>query len=157
MSRSHLIVILSFLILAGLGGQPAQSANPGEQSWPGHYTMRLGERTIKVEIAGTRDERVRGLSGRHDLAAGTGLLFVFPGDDTYGIWMKEMNFSIDILWISKDLRIIHIAADVSPRTYPDVFMPSEPARFVLEMPAGSARKMGLKVGTTVTLPAVLSQ
>ncbi len=157
MPRSIFLFVLSLFVFAGLGGRPADSAGPGERSWPGIYAMRVGDHPIKVEIAGTNAERVRGLSGRRGLAPGSGLLFVFPASATYGFWMKEMNFPIDIVWISEDLRIIHIAADVSPDTYPKVFTPPSPARYVLEMPAMSMRKMDVKPGTAVTLPAILRQ
>ena len=155
MPRSIFLFVLSLLVIAGLGDRSADSAGLGERSWPGIYAMRVGDHPIKVGIAGTNAERVRGLSGRSQLASGNGLLFVFPASATYGFWMKEMNFSIDIVWISEDLRIVHIAADVSPGTYPKVFTPPLPARYVLEMPAMSMRKMGIKPGTTVTLPAIL--
>jgi len=157
MARNIFLFVLGFLVFAGLNGWPAMSAGAAERSWPGIYTMRVGAHPIKVEIAGTSAERVRGLSGRRDLAPGSGLLFVFPASATYGFWMKEMRFPIDIVWIGEDLRIVHIAPDVAPETYPKVFTPPLPARYVLEMPATSMRKMGVKLGTAVTLPAVLSQ
>lgn len=155
MARNIFHVLLGLLMLAVVSGRPAMSADAAERSWPGIFAMRVGSHPIKVEIAGTNAERVRGLSGRRDLAPGSGLLFVFPASATYGFWMKEMRFAIDIVWIGEDLRIVHIAADVAPETYPEVFKPPEPARYVLEMPAMSMREMGAKPGTAITLPAPL--
>ncbi len=155
MSRTLISLALGFIVLLAAAIAPGSSSAASERSWPGTYTMRLGDRGISVEIANTDEERIRGLSGRRDLAAGSGLLFVFPNEATYGFWMKEMNFAIDILWISADLKVIHIAEDVAPETYPKVFRPSQPARYVLELKAMSARKLGVQVGTPVTLPAVL--
>ena len=157
MVRNIFLIVLGLLVFTGLNGRTAMSAGTAERSWPGIYTMRVGTHPIRVEIAGTSAERVRGLSGRRDLTPGSGLLFVFPASAIYGFWMKEMRFPIDIVWIGEDLRIVHIAADVAPETYPKVFKPPEPARYVLEMPATSMRKMGVKPGTEVTLPAALSQ
>lgn len=157
MARNVFLFVLGLLVFAGLSGRVAMSAGAVERSWPGVYTMRVGTHPIRVEIAGTNAERVRGLSGRRDLAPGSGLLFVFPESATYGFWMKEMRFPIDIVWIGEDLRIVHIAANVAPQTYPKVFRPAEPARYVLEMPATSMRKMGVKPGTAVTLPAALGR
>jgi uncharacterized membrane protein (UPF0127 family) len=157
MSRNALLIALSFLLLFAAASQPGLSQGTGETSWPGKHAMQLGDHTIAVEIAATDPQRARGLSGRANLAADSGLLFVFPGNDTYGIWMKEMNFAIDIVWISQDLKVIHIAEDVSPATYPEVFMPQRPARYVLEMKAGSARQLGIAIGTVVRLPDVLAK
>lgn len=157
MLRDILVFVLSLFVFAGLSGPSAVSAGAGEHSWPGTYTMAVGGHPIEVEIAGTQAERVRGLSGRRDLAPGNGLLFVFPASATYGFWMKEMHFPIDIIWIGENRRIVHIAADVAPATFPTVFTPPRPARYVLEMPALSMRKMGVTPGAAVTLPAVLGQ
>ena len=156
MSRTLTCLALGFVVLLGASAAPGSRATASERSWPGTYPMRLGDREISVEIANTDEERVRGLSGRRDLPAGSGLLFVFPNEATYGFWMKEMNFSIDILWISAGLKVIHIVEDVAPETYPKVFRPAQPARYVLELQAMGARKLGIKVGTPVTLPAVLT-
>ena len=155
MSRMLISLALGFIVLLGAALAPEIGGAASERSWPGTYTMRLGDRAIPVEIASTDEERIRGLSGRRDLAAGRGLLFVFPNEATYGFWMKDMNFAIDIVWISADLKVIHIAEDVAPQTYPMVFRPSQPARYVLELKAMGARKLGVKVGSPVTLPAVL--
>lgn len=157
MSRPLFTIFLSLLLLASHASQPGRGASLTERSWPGTHAMQLGARTITVEIAGTGRERTRGLSGRPDLAADSGLLFVYLNSDIYGIWMKEMNFAIDILWISEDLRVIHIAENVSPATYPEVFMSREPARYVLEMKALSARRLGVEVGTPARLPAILTK
>ena len=147
-----LFALVAFLVLGsgGLAGLGAAS------SAATIHSMGLGDHEIAVEIAATGQQRVRGLSGRKDLAPGTGLLFVFPGNDLYGIWMKDMNFAIDIMWISQDLRVVTIAENVAPETFPAVYRPAEPARYVLEMKAGSARALGIAAGTAVTLPAGLA-
>ncbi len=153
MPRTLIPFAVSLCLLLGLA-VPFASAE--ERSWPGTYSMRLGDHHIAVEIANTEAEQIRGLSGRRDLAAGSGLLFVFQDEATYGFWMKEMHFSIDILWIGADLRVVHVAENVSPGTFPKVFRPSQPARYVLELNAMDAEKLGVRVGTPVTLPAVLT-
>jgi hypothetical protein len=147
-----LFALAAFLVLgsAGLAGLGASSPAPAIHS------MGLGDHEIAVEIAATDQERMRGLSGRKDLAAGNGLLFVFPGSALHGIWMKDMNFAIDIMWISQDLRVVTIAENVAPESFPAVYRPAAPARYVLELKAGSARVLGIAAGTTVTLPAGLA-
>ena len=65
------------------------------------------------------------------------MLFVFPDNDQHGIWMKDMKFPIDIIWISENYNIVHVKKDATPESYPTVFKNSKPARYVLELPAGS--------------------
>jgi uncharacterized membrane protein (UPF0127 family) len=117
-------------------------------------TMRIGDFALKIEVAETHEARVQGLSGRDSLDA-DGLLFVFPETDYHGIWMKDMRFPIDIIWISEDLRIVHIEENVQPETYPKVFRPREPARYVLETDSRYVATFGFTVGQEVTLPARL--
>ena len=94
--------------------------------------------TINVEIAQTEAEREQGLSGNKPLADDEGMLFIFDKPGYHGFWMKDMLFSIDIIWISADKKIVHIETNLSPDTYPKSFSPFEPAQYVLEVNAGTA-------------------
>src|SRR3989338_1806519 len=76
------------------------------------------------------------LSGRSGLAEGEGMLFVFPQDGKYGFWMKDMRFSIDILWLNASGMVVYMAQNVSPDSFPKSFESDVPARYVLELPAG---------------------
>lgn len=111
----------------------------------------IGGVRVRVDIADTPEERVNGLSGREHLAQGEGMLFIFPTDDHHGIWMKDMNFSIDIIWLSAEGRVVDIAPHVSPETYPASFSPRDVARNVLEVPAGFAKSHGIAVGAEATI------
>lgn len=115
-------------------------------------TVLKGEAaSFEVEIADTEEERVRGLSGREGLRDGEGLLLIFDAPGNHGIWMKDMKFPIDIIWLDKELTIVSVEKDVSPQTYPKVFYPGEPASAVLEIKAGSFNSSGLKVGQRLEL------
>ncbi|MES2214210.1 MAG: DUF192 domain-containing protein [Patescibacteria group bacterium] len=99
---------------------------------------------IPVQIADNFQLREVGLSGKESLNEG-GMLFKFERPATYGFWMKDMNFPIDIVWILKD-KVVHIEGSVEPETYPKVFYPGSPADFVLELPAGYAAAHNIKIG-----------
>lgn len=113
--------------------------------------LTIGATTLAVDVADTDEERVQGLSGRPSLAEGTGLFFVFEEDSAWGIWMKDMRFPIDIIWADASGTIVTIAHEVSPETYPEVFMPTAPARYVLEVPAGYAKKAGIAEGQKIVI------
>lgn len=109
------------------------------------------------EIVATPSLRSQGLSGRANIEPNYGMLFVFPSKDRYGFWMKDMQFSIDIIWLSDTgdgtATIVGIEENVSPSTYPSTFTAPEPVRYVLEMRAGETARLSWRVGTRLTLPS----
>ncbi len=102
---------------------------------------------ITAEIASSSDQQAKGLGGRASLQANAGMLFPFkyPGD--YGFWMKDMRFSIDMVWISSNKKVVSITPGVSPDTYPNVFYPPLAISYVLELNAGDAQRFGIATGT----------
>jgi uncharacterized protein len=98
--------------------------------------IQVAGRSIEVLIADTPTKLQLGLSGYPGLKENEGMLFVFDKADYHGIWMKDMLFSIDILWLDDDLNVVDAHTNVSPDTFPDVFQPKTPARFVLETNGG---------------------
>lgn len=95
-----------------------------------------------AEILIARDQPARelGLGGRDSLASTTGMLFVFDEPSRQGFWMKDMKFPIDIIWLDENFRIITVAADVLPSSYPTIFYPKEKSAFVLEVAAEISQK-----------------
>jgi len=111
----------------------------------------IGETAITIDIAKTDAERRTGLSGRQSMPQNHGLLFIFDTVDYHGIWMKDMYFSIDIIWINEFNEVIYIERAVRPDTFPTVFKPRYPAKFVLEVNAGFVAKHNIKVGDRFVL------
>ena len=121
--------------------------------WPSEKKDTSIEVTLDtVEIADTPEERAQGLSGRTSIPDDHGMLFVFPEAGSYGFWMKDMQTSIDIIWLSDDGEVLRVNANVSPDTYPDSFYPPRPVRYVLETRAGLAGERGWGLGTVLELP-----
>ncbi len=106
----------------------------------------LGGEALLLEIADTGVLRMQGLSGHPPLAQNEGMLFVFPADDKHSFWMKDMLFSIDILWLDSEYRIVDVKENATPESYPKSFTPSVPVRYVLELPAGFFELHKLKKG-----------
>jgi|SRR3989344_8393955 len=131
---------------------------PQNSGSPSTRTVQVGGQTVVVFVVDTDAARAKGLGGRAGLARGEGMLFIFPRDGMYGFWMKDMHFAIDILWLADDPSspsgqavIVSMAQNVSPDTYPRDFLPSRPARYVLELPAGFTEEYTVKVGDLVRL------
>lgn len=117
----------------------------------GGRTVILDGQTIHVSVADTDAERAQGLSGSSGLAPDEGMLFVFPVDGKYAFWMKDMLFSIDMVWLSSDGNVRYIVRNASPDTYPQTFVSTSLARYVLELPAGFAKQYNVQVGDTARL------
>ena len=109
-------------------------------------SITIGGETVVVEVARTSAEKEKGLSGRVSLPEGKGMLFLFDRPDRHGFWMPGMHFSIDIVWIGADWRIVDIAKEIPPESYPDVVVSDVDAQYVLEVPAGSIERYGWNVG-----------
>lgn len=121
-----------------------------------HYTIYLGKIALDVTVADEYDERVLGLSGVPSLRDLQGELFIFDTDAKHGMWMKDMLIPLDIIWIDKDLRVVHIAENVLPNTYPhQIFAPPVDARFVLETNAFFVSSLKVKLGDRLNLPPSL--
>jgi uncharacterized membrane protein (UPF0127 family) len=78
------------------------------------------------------------------------MMFTFPQPGVYSFWMKDMKFSLDMIWLDSDNRVITIHENISPDTYlqnpPELFRPTKPASVVIEVPGGFAEKINLSVG-----------
>jgi uncharacterized protein len=112
-------------------------------------TVELNGKIFHVEVADTKALTERGLSGKKFILNNQGMFFVFQKPDTYGFWMKDMHFPIDILWLDADYKIVHIEKYVHQGTYPKIFTPTVPALYVLEILEGQADAVKAKIGDTV--------
>lgn len=111
--------------------------------------LTLGTAQFIVDVADSEPARTNGLSGRDKLGDTEGMLFLFDAPGRPSFWMKDMRFSIDIIWIQSDGIVAGITHNVSPKTYPKLFRSKTDIRYVLEISAGRAREVGLRVGDQV--------
>lgn len=123
-------------------GEPLLAATP----------VRLPDgRSILAELALTGPEQQRGLMQRTELAADRGMLFPFDRPQPLTFWMFGTLIPLDILWMDSGRRIVFISANTPPCRSPDastcpVYGPREPTQFVLELGAGEAARLGLRLG-----------
>ncbi len=122
------------------------------QTPPTLSAAEFGGVSLRIEYATTPESRERGLGGRTEIQDDYGMLFVFPKNDYYGFWMKDMLMPLDIFWLDAQGHVVSMALDVATSTYPNVFYPSIPAQYVLETAAGFAREHSIATGTPL-LPA----
>lgn len=110
--------------------------------------------TFHVELATTMEELVQGLMGREHLPEGTGMLFIFPQPDYYGMWMPNMLIALDFLFIDEHGRVVHVERDIQPCPEDGpcpTIAASTPIKYVLEIPAGTIARLGLRAGDSIRL------
>ena len=137
------IVLLIILCLLYVGTH--QQKSPLELT-QGQQSQEL----MRIEVATTSAMQEQGLSGRPSIPDNYGMLFIFKNAGMYGFWMKNMLVPIDILWLDDAGVIVTLKEEVSPETYPDVFYPNKPVKYVLETRAGYAHAHALQTGTMVS-------
>ena len=110
--------------------------------------IKIGQMTIDAQLATTKEELILGLSGRKSLEPNKGLFFIFPSPG-WKIWMKDMNLPIDVIWISEDLKIVHIVENMTPESYPKTYVSPTPTKYVLEIAQGSVQQYEIKIGQNI--------
>ncbi len=112
-----------------------------------HVTVHLGDAVFLTQVAKTPEAREKGLGGTSGLRENEGMLFIFDKDDKWAIWMKDVKYPLDIIWLDKDKKVVHIVKNAPPESYPfDNFTPKEDARYVVELPAGTVAKKAITIG-----------
>lgn len=114
----------------------------------------LAGQVFQVEIADTPQARERGLMYRDRLAADAGMLFIFERQEPQAFWMKNTRIPLDILYFDRDLKLVGWSLDTPPCTLGNQCpnYPSQaPAQYVLELNAGTTRKLGVQFGDTLEL------
>ncbi len=135
-------------------------ARPGEPSGPQatleSLSLQVGDQTVVAEVADSPDERAAGLMFRDALAAGQGMLFVYPRPKPLSFWMRNTCLPLSIAYINDAGNIVAIA-DMTPLNEAPV--PSHKAAlYALEVPQGWFDDHNIVVGQRVVgLPAPSAQ
>jgi len=120
-----------------------------------HAVVSVAGHDFRVEIADTLAKQELGLSGHTPLAADEGMFFDFATSAPRFFWMKDMTFPIDLLWINKGV-VTGFEENMQPEPGKTVFglkvYPSPGlSNQVLEVPAGTVARFGIKVGDEVNI------
>jgi uncharacterized membrane protein (UPF0127 family) len=128
-------------------------------SWPqqsicGQYYRRdkqlfVNNQFLQTEVATSPEQQTKGLAGRSCIRPDQAMLFVFDKPGYYPFWMRGMRFPIDIVWLAPNKQVVDVIEDLQPSTYPKTFTNSKPAQYIVELPAGTSRRLSIVSGTTI--------
>ncbi len=149
MASRILFYILMVMLLTG-GLAIAQSV-----TFPGSHielvTAQGRRHSVRVEVASTPEQLAQGLMFRRSLEADAGMLFDFGQSRPVSMWMKNTLIPLDMLFMDRRGRVVHVEEYAVPGSLIPRG-PSEPVLGVLELAAGTARRLGLKPGDRVEHP-----
>ncbi len=129
-------------------GGPALAASGTDVTFPltrGTLVTGKGRFRLFLEFAATPAQRAHGLMFRRSLPENFGMLFDFGGTGEVAMWMKNTFIPLDMLFFDERGRVVGLIADAEPLSE-RVLSPGVPARAVLELPAGSIARYGVRLG-----------
>ena len=146
------IILLAWMILAVFsqlaladGQAPQTILQPLEELT---VQTRSGEYKFTVEVADEPHERSTGLMFREEMASNHGMLFDFGRTEIVAMWMKNTPLSLDMIFISSDGTVRHVARNTVPYST-DIITSNVPVSHVLEINSGVGKLIGLGIGDRI--------
>ncbi len=156
-----LFVVIILLLIFGRGftafnfasGNQSSSTDSAHVASGGQILVNIRDLKLSTILVNNDADRKKGLSKRDSLPLNAAMLFVFDSNAQHAIWMKDMKFAIDILWLDESKKIIEIAQNVPPEPGKrdrdlKIYSPSGESRYVLETNAGITSLNNIQVGDT---------
>lgn len=146
------ILIFMALFIAGCETPEKTSKTASPETMEVAVQTAQGSERVRVEIANNDEERQRGYMYREEIPEGTGMWFVFNGEQPLSFWMQNTKVGLDIIFVDKNFKIINIAQSAMPCLQePCAYYYSQGnAQFVLEVPAGYSEKHHFETGNLIT-------
>lgn len=139
-----LIAAIIICVIVFFAGSSSQLEYDDKKEW-----VLFGNSLFRVEVVGDKNKQQTGLGKRESMCEDCGMLFVFDDRRQRSFWMKDMKFPLDIVWIDGD-KIVAMEKNI-PYDFSETINPSVMADKVLELNAGMASKLDVKIGDKVFL------
>ncbi|MGB3023346.1 MAG: DUF192 domain-containing protein [Candidatus Saccharimonadales bacterium] len=113
----------------------------------------IGNATFTLYAPRNERELEIGLAAYKSIEPDQGMIFRGMPVGVQSIWMKDMKFDIDVLWVSKDNQVVYVVQSMSRSSYPKKFHNpvNVPSAYVIELAAEATITHGITVGQTVTI------
>ena len=154
LTRTYLVVLLLLNFI--LGCKENSQSIKGEkipQNKSELYDLNFSGVSLKVEVAALPEERELGLMFRNSLKENEGMLFVFKEGSGQRFWMKNTRIPLDIGYLSTSGVLLEVHK-AKPYDLSGVPSRSQDIKFVLELNAGGYKKLGIKIGSRISLKVI---
>ena len=139
--------------LAGCGKKPEAAPPEVYKSVADFFPIKVGDRTVQMQLAVFPLEMQHGLMGRRDLGPDQGMIFIYQKPERMNFYMRNTPTPLDIGYFTGDgrLREVYPMYPFDERT---VSSRSEAIQFSLEMNQGWYTANGVKPGAQLDLKAL---
>ena len=113
--------------------------------------IKIGKKTLSVEVADTDERRQQGLMNRKQLDDGKGMIFIFHMETPQSFWMKNTLIPLSIAFFDSKRKLVDMFdmdPEVSEIANPRIYRSNKLSQYALEVPKGWFKKNGIKVGHT---------
>ncbi len=141
-----LCVVAAMCVLSGCTPTPEHPTVDIEFVGPEGQSIR----SFEVEVVSTPLTRAKGLMYRREVGEKRGMLFVFPNEKVQSFWMKNTLIPLDMVFVSKEMKVVGILENVPPLTEDPRYVDS-PSLYVLEFAGGTMSKVGVGVGAKLVI------
>jgi uncharacterized membrane protein (UPF0127 family) len=145
----RVVCLISALLLCSCGEPPTklEDLNATEITFPNGTKMLADTMLQQMDLT-------RGMMFRDSLAADRGMLFVYGKEQKTPFWTYQVRLPLDIIWMDKGRHIVEIVPNAAPclskkSSECALYGGSRNAQYVLELNAGAAEKLNLKMGNVL--------
>lgn len=148
-----LVAAIAIIYFFGNGSNAGPDRNPVGPRSSLSIETSTGVYPYQVEVVDNDASRALGLMYRREVESGTGMLFDMGVTRDVAFWMHETYVPLDIIFITEGGKVASVVHDAKPQS--DQQLPSgSPVRFVLELPAPEAKRIGVAAGDRVSHPVI---
>ncbi|MGC8649284.1 MAG: DUF192 domain-containing protein [Candidatus Micrarchaeia archaeon] len=108
-----------------------------------YVKIKINDRIINVRVADTIIKKMLGLMYEKKMNNNEGMLFIFENETYAPIWMRNMLFPIDVLWLDKNMNVVEKKENLKPaklfefKTYGG----KAKAKYIIELPSGLLKNL----------------
>lgn len=112
-------------------------------------TTNQTQYTFSLEVADSAEEWSKGLMSRTSIPENSGMIFIFPDTAYRNFWMKDTLISLDIIYVDHNLKVVDIHHSTKPNQTATTYPSALPAKYAIELPGGTAKKLNIQVGNSL--------
>ncbi|HTZ20074.1 MAG TPA: DUF192 domain-containing protein [Opitutaceae bacterium] len=146
-----MLVVGVALVLAGCNKDGAdQPVAP--KTVADYFPIKVGERTVRMQLAVLSAEQQQGLMFRRDLGPDDGMLFPYRTPQVMSFWMRNTPTPLDIGFFDAD-GVLQEVYQMYPHDETSVRSRSDRLKYALEMNQGWYRDNGVRPGAKLDVAA----
>lgn len=125
----------------------------GAKTVADYFPIKVGDKTVRMQLAVRAGEMERGLMGRRDLGRDDGMIFVYEKPQQMGFWMRNTPTPLDIGFFDTK-GVLQEVYPLHPFDERTVHSRSAELQFALEMNQGWYRENNVKPGAQLDMRAL---